>query len=127
MTSVLAIEVTQCHLPHSVIVKRASVPPEIQEDGVTHRYDYLEVWLMMEQHSETNKTHVALVDTFSQCLLDCVHAMVVPAAGLTHVYLLTRFYSTSPLAYLNPTDFPHLEHFESFSEYSCSQSNLLYI
>ena len=82
---------------------------------------------MMEQHSEMNKTHVALVDTFSQCLLDCVHAMVVPAAGLTHVYLLTRFYSTSPLAYLNPTDFPHLEHFESFSEYSCSQSNLLYI
>lgn len=68
-------------LPPSVIIKSASVPPETQEDGVTHRYDYLEMWLMMEQPSETNKTHVALVDTFSQLLLDCVHPVVVPATG----------------------------------------------
>lgn len=63
-------------LPHSVIVKRASVPPESQEHGVTHRHDYLEVWLIIEQPSETNKTHVALAGAFSQLLFDCVHARV---------------------------------------------------
>ena len=74
------MEMTVSFLPPSVIIKSTSVPPEIQEDGVTHRYDYLEVWLMMEQPSEANKTHIALVDTFSQ-LLDCIHAVVVPATG----------------------------------------------
>lgn len=63
-------------LPHSVIVKRASEPPESQEHGVTHRHGCLEVWLIMEQPSETDKTHVALVGAFSQLLFDYVHARV---------------------------------------------------
>lgn len=56
---------------------------EIQEDGITQEYGYLEVLLIRELLLETNK-HTILV---KHIFIVSAHAMLIPASGPLHILI----------------------------------------